>query len=68
MSLLGIKPAAQHLTIKDDTLPLGFQEDSEIVRSLVRATKPKIKSNIADSVLLSQFMRDNGRCNISHAP
>ncbi|KAH3870685.1 hypothetical protein DPMN_033875 [Dreissena polymorpha] len=68
MSLLGIKPAAQPPAIKDDTLPLGFKEDSEIVRSLVRATKPKIKSNIADSVLLSQFMRDNGRCNISQAP
>ncbi|KAH3713237.1 hypothetical protein DPMN_073024 [Dreissena polymorpha] len=68
MSLLWINPAAHPPAIKDDTLPLGLKKDSEIVRSFVRATKPNIKSNIADSVLLSQFMRDNGRCNISHAP
>ncbi|KAH3800649.1 hypothetical protein DPMN_154287 [Dreissena polymorpha] len=68
MSLLGIKPAAHPPAIKDDTLPLRFKEDSEMFRSLISATKPKIKSNIADSVLLSQFMRNNGRCNISHAP
>ncbi|KAH3770147.1 hypothetical protein DPMN_171430 [Dreissena polymorpha] len=68
MSLLGIKPAAQPPAIKDDTLPLGFLKDSNLFDPSSEQPNQKIESNIADSVLLSQLMRDNGRCNISHDP